>query len=84
MSRGSKKRGPAGTRKGAAAARRPVTVQFVTKAILERRSAVTRFVNYAESIARDQGKSLRIAQRAGVLTHAGHLTSHYKPGAAKK
>lgn len=54
------------------------TGQYVTKAVLERRTAIKNFVNYAERIAQDRGKSQRVARQAGIVTASGRLTQHYK------
>jgi hypothetical protein len=58
--------------------KRASTGQWVTKGVLERRTASTKFVEYAERIARDESKSRGVAQRAGIFTGTGRLTSHYK------
>lgn len=50
----------------------------VANEVVERRAAVSKFVEYAERIARDSDASLRVAQRAGILTETGRLTKHYK------
>jgi hypothetical protein len=57
---------------------RASTGQWVTNDVVERRAAVNKFVEYAERIARDSDASLRVAQRAGILTETGRLTKHYK------
>jgi hypothetical protein len=54
------------------------TGQWVANDVAERRAAVRKFVEYAERIARDSDASLRVAQRAGILTRTGRLTKHYK------
>lgn len=46
--------------------------------VVERRTAVNKFVEYAERIARDRDASRSVAQRAGIFTGTGRLTKHYK------
>jgi hypothetical protein len=50
----------------------------VANDVVERRTAVDKFVEYAERIARDSDASRKVAQRAGILTGTGRLTKHYK------
>jgi hypothetical protein len=50
----------------------------VANDVIERRTAVNKFVEYAERIARDSEASLRVVQRAGIATKTGRLTKHYK------
>jgi hypothetical protein len=65
-------------KKPASDVRRASTRQWVTKGVLERRTTSTKFVEYAERIARDESKSREVAQRAGIVTGTGRLTTHYK------
>ncbi len=50
----------------------------VANDVVERRAAVSKFVEYAERIARDSDASRSVAQRAGILTGTGRLTKPYK------
>lgn len=54
------------------------TSRWATKAVLERRTAVGKFVQYAERIAESKDESRRIMQEAGISTASGRLSKHYK------
>ncbi len=50
----------------------------VANDVIERRTAVNKFVEYAERIARDRDAARSVVQRAGIFTKTGRLTKHYK------